>query len=203
MLDLAVALLCLNSFLLLGVAFALWRRPRQQESSSGTPFESLGARLFPLTERLASMRQELERARRYERHLTVAVLQMTQPSPRKWARKRSFRRTGPDGALLVDSLAVGMVTIHALRTSDILAYDAADDQFVLCLPEVERTEAEQLLARVGVLVRQRTRVSIQAGIAELATDGWTLEDLISTAVNEAQGKPQKPKAAEMAVGVGA
>jgi hypothetical protein len=129
--------------------------------------------------------QELTRARRYQRPLTVVALRFTNEQSLD-RQSGTMAEGGSNEATLgpqtqpfhVIFPLVGVVVRDALREGDIVTYDAVNDYYVMILVESTKTQAIQAVQRLMALVLQRALVVLHAGLAEFPTDGLTIEDLV-------------------------
>ena len=79
------------------------------------------------------------------------------------------------------SLLAGALLRETLRESDIVAYDPAEDRFVILLAQTDGPRAEQAVTRLDRIVRRRIRVQTRAGVARFPEHGLTLDDLLRSA----------------------
>ncbi|MFQ5737393.1 MAG: hypothetical protein ACE5JX_00135 [Acidobacteriota bacterium] len=138
---------------------------------------------------LSTIAEELSRARRYKRCLSVAVVQ---PSTGSFSRS-GFTQTGPFGAPRsrgntflqraqeTTFLFVGSIVEDALRAQDIVTYRPERNQYVLVLVESDRLQATRTLDRIRDLVRKRTQLELVGGVAEFPAGGLIIEDLVRRA----------------------
>jgi two-component system, NtrC family, response regulator AtoC len=101
------------------------------------------------------LRAEIDRARRYQRHVSVAAL----------------RVIGSDSA--IESMAM------ALREMDMMA-DYGEDHYVILLPELEQSHAIDLLQRLATAAAT-TGTSLRAGIATAPTDAVSFDAIMTRA----------------------
>ena len=122
---------------------------------------------------------ELFRARRYEHDLAIVVLS-AHPSLRG-----SDQSDGADQAESKLPQMIALLTAVALREvmrgSDVVCYQAAQNRFVLALPETDAEGAGTAVERVQQHFRTRLRLRVRAGISCFPTDAFTLEELVATA----------------------
>jgi len=126
-----------------------------------------------LGQRLPEFERELNRARRTERRLAVAVLAL-ESGPDE---RRASRKNKPWIERWV-YLLVGSILRDLLREHDIVAYDPATDRHVLQLTESDRSQAGQLVERIREEVEARTSLSLRGGVAQFPEDGLTLQELL-------------------------
>ena len=153
-----------------------------------------GAGVQRLGEAMGTFMAELDRARRYEHTLALAVL----------APRRAADSVEIDGDPMLDgepvvletrvpglvSLLAGSLLREALRESDILAYDALEDRFVIMLAQTQREDAHDALQRLERIVRMRLRLATSAGMALFPKDGLTMEDLLRRAEQAWRAQPE-------------
>jgi hypothetical protein len=130
---------------------------------------------------------ELARARRYHRALSVVVVNLegngAHPAP--GIGESNSNGNGNGSALrgrmqppAVIFPLVGYILRDALRESDVLTSHVARNQYVLFLAESNRLQATQAVGRLTDLAYKLARVNLRVGIAEYPADGLTVEDLV-------------------------
>ena len=152
----------------------------------------------PLVDPVDRLMAELDRARRYERPLTIAVLSAA-PSgdgPRSVGNGEEALHVHGNGRRRatvetelpqVVSLLAAAALQEVLRGSDVVCYQHASNRFVLALAEAGRHNAQRALGRIQSLFRDVLRLDVQAGFARFPDEGLTLEDLVATAVARVPG----------------
>ena len=128
---------------------------------------------------------ELRRSRRYERPLSVLVLnhgKMTSGDPR-----------GEDESALHSSNLVffllGSLLRDTMRESDIITYAAEDHLYALFLPESDEAGARQAVDRIRRFFFDRAKVHLRVGLAEFPRDGLIVQDVFDRARNAWQHSP--------------
>jgi GGDEF domain-containing protein len=144
---------------------------------------------------LPELTQEVTRARRYQRPLSIMVLSM-QPDQLSEYMSSLFGRGGNGNSANRDRLlarAAQLVTVvlgpvlrDVLRQTDIVTYMAAEDQYVILLPESDGAQAERVVERINEHFYTRTFAHLRAGIAAFPADGLTVEDLVARAQSPSQ-----------------
>jgi hypothetical protein len=139
-----------------------------------------------LTDTTDRMTAELDRARRYERALSVAVLS-TIPLLEVNGHGPGANGNRAHGAVLetrlpqvLSLLAAGVLT-DIVRGSDVVCYRPSEDLFVLALAESDIEAAKRALFRIGDLFKGRLNLGFRAGLARFPEDGLTLDDLVAKA----------------------
>jgi hypothetical protein len=122
--------------------------------------------------------EELARARRYQRVLTLAILGRWKNSANSDSSGGRSSELGLDGPAFFSYPLIGSMVRAAIRESDTVIYDASNDRYLLLLPEATKEEAHKCLLRIHQLVRERTTIELREGTAEYPTDALTVEDLI-------------------------
>lgn len=140
---------------------------------------------------------ELERARRYERSLSIVVLWTTPLGDEDAVQRRGngIGREGPEGPPQVVSLLAASGLREILRESDILCFKPIANRFVLALAESDTESANGALERIRSLFHDRLRLEVCAGTSRFPEDGLTLESLIA----EATARAERPSGSESAV----
>jgi hypothetical protein len=158
----------------------LRRRPRNGSLEHASALLEAAAFAGSFADTGAALAAELDRARRYERALSVAVLTTKSGAP-------PVTWDGSATLLLetrlpqVVSLLAGSILNDSLRESDTVWYDAAKNRFVIGLAESGREQSQGALSRIAALMRNRLGVEVRAGIGCFPEDGLTLDDLITSA----------------------
>ena len=122
---------------------------------------------------------ELFRARRYEHDLAVVVLSA---HPRLRDSEQSDDGEAAESKLpQMIALLTAVALREVLRGSDVVCYQAAQNRFVLALPETDAKGAGVAVDRVQSHFRTRLRLRVRAGISCFPADAFTLEELVATA----------------------
>lgn len=131
------------------------------------------------------LQMELERARRYNRGLSIVVLSIECPGAAgsgangPGEARHSVRVAGPPR--MVEILAAAGLR-NILRQSDVMCYQPTENRFVVALAESDAEQAEKALIRIRETFRERLELRVRAGICRFPNDALTLADLIDTAV---------------------
>lgn len=151
---------------------------------------------------LPRLRAELERARRYNRPLTMALIGDARvsagwpPAPVLYeagtGRTANGNGNGNGHGTHAAPLAPGSPLIPAViasmlremtRDVDIVTYAATLGRCVVAMPEATEVQGRQAMTRVGEMCARRLMVPVQARLASFPRDGWTLEELVRRAVD--------------------
>lgn len=141
--------------------------------------------LSPVVDSPDMLQMELERARRYQRGLSIVVLSIERPGApgNGWNGQgeplHSVKVAGPP-RVVARLAAAGLRNI--LRQSDVLCYQPKENRFVLALAESDAEQANKALVRIRETFRDRLEMGVRAGISRFPDDALTLADLIDTAV---------------------
>ena len=139
-----------------------------------------------LREALPRLSNELDRARRHSRPLSVVVFGL---DPVATDIGHARLRNESDGqmqtglfpllsALLAPSLR------EALRQTDIVSYTTREAQSLVALPETTADGARQTIGRLLQMSAIQVLCPLRVGLAAFPDDGWTLEDVILRAEEE-------------------
>lgn len=138
-------------------------------------------------EALAEFRAELDRARRYENPLALAVMSVDPTDGRgsegPWGSNGDRSILETKVPQLVSILVTALIE-DGFRESDVVSYSPAEDRYVVLLTESDGRDARQAVRRLESLVAERAMVGLRAGVAEFPEDGLTLEDLLRAAEAE-------------------
>ena len=166
---------------------------RRNPEDLGDEAAFLASREAPVPELREGMpwfRSELDRARRYQRPLSLL---MVTPYPHRddvpWpGSDRAAPSSASDEKVLLEtrlphlaSLLVGSILARTVRGSDQVTYRTADDRFVILLIEADQDVARSAVDRIEDLVRGRAHLGLRVGIATFPEDGFTMNDLLGQA----------------------
>jgi len=152
---------------------------------------------------LPLLRKELDRQRRYGRPMAIIVLQF-EGEPSKTAiqlfhsseknsngsghgngngngngKKKVLKSTDLTPMTI---MIYGNIVHDLLRDCDIVTYDSIPNQFIIFLPETNRIQAQLFVERLNRLFSERVTTNFMATIVEFPTEGYTIEDLVNTAM---------------------
>jgi hypothetical protein len=133
--------------------------------------------------------QELTRARRYQHPLTVVTMSFAHEQFTEQQYDLTTEHDDSHGSYVEQQIysfhfvfpLVGVIVRDAIRESDIITYDAINNQYVILLPESSKPYAIQAVQRLITLISKRVLISLRVGLAEFPTDGLTIEDLVHRA----------------------
>jgi GGDEF domain-containing protein len=120
---------------------------------------------------LPSVDQEVARARRHNRPLSVAVLRCC----------KNVSTSDPDCDDLLRFTITGAVLRGGVRCTDIVTVGPGSNEFVLFLPEMNTAGASSCLDRLSAVIQARVGLPLVAGIGELSVDGYTVDELVKFA----------------------
>ncbi|RPJ58153.1 MAG: hypothetical protein EHM24_28870, partial [Acidobacteria bacterium] len=145
-----------------------------------------------LREVLPRIAVEFERARRYERTVTVAVFTL---DPGVASVPAGTGGNGLNGAAALGgrSLAVVLASVvrQAMREIDLVTCDPAARCCVVVMPEIGLDEWRRSMTRMRQLCAARLGCPVRADIAVFPQDGWVFLDLVDAAQRHALAdKPQ-------------
>jgi hypothetical protein len=132
---------------------------------------------------LPRIRDELERARRYQRPLTVALVGDARAvTPATLLDLGSRRRTAPldPGSPLIPVLLAPVLS-EITRTIDVVTYASTLAQCVIVMPEASHDHAAGALRRMAEICSGRLHVPVTVRMATFPEDGLTLEELLRKA----------------------
>lgn len=140
---------------------------------------------------LPLLRKEISRVRRYQHTLSVVVICPDGDLPE--VENDSDMAASENGSdendfkqfTQIEFLLCGRILRDSLRDVDLIVYDGAKNQFVIFLPENNRTNAEKAVRRLSKILGKRISKQLFYGISEFPTEGLIVEDLIERAVESA------------------
>ena len=190
-------LLCAISLALLGSILVIALRQAKQHRDMAAGIRNISP-LSPTTEipsfrkALPLIAKELARVRRYQRTLAIIAIQLENShyvfsanSAKEAVNGNASHQSkkNPIRNAQFGFFFMGAILQDSLRESDILTFDAANNQFVILLPESDKTEALHTAERLNKQFFQRTLTELRVGVAEFPTDGWVIEDLVNNAMS--------------------
>jgi hypothetical protein len=149
-------------------------------------------------EMLFHLRGEMDRARRYQRPLSVLVVT---PHPvdddGSWPVPIGEADAHSNGKKVLletrlphlASFLVGSILAGAVRQGDKVTYRTPNDRFVVFLAEADREVARGAVRRIQGMMRERARLGMRVGIATFPEDGLTLSDLLGEAAEQWEQTP--------------
>lgn len=163
------------------VAF-IWRSRASRRMNAAIAMLTEGAGIPVYRFSLGQLSEHIARARRYERNLTLAVVQATGAPHHRDLNLRSFRINDPVQRSLIQFVMLGYVLRGALRETDCISAEPALERFILILPEVSKAQARKCLERLDLLSLRGTGQTLQFGLAELGSDGYIGRELLNAAI---------------------
>lgn len=132
--------------------------------------------------------REFARMRRYDRPLAVVVIRLReamnhhdQKSQGNGSNNSNGTTGSPDQLRFLFACSL---LFDALRESDIATYDPGNNQFILLLPESNKSQAMMAVKRLQGMFLRRATADLESGIAEFPNDGLIADDLVSRANEE-------------------
>jgi hypothetical protein len=155
---------------------------------------------------------ELDSSRRYQKTLSIAVVQLF--GDEKGATKESARSNGNGNHAAMWGLSqwdvirlvlplVASLLQESLRSSDKVSYDQARAEYIILFTETKKAQAGEAVKRFTISMAAKSQIRTRTGLAEFPTDGLILADLIELARAEAsaQGDPARASLVPAAVTV--
>lgn len=158
---------------------SFWKRPvvlSQTASSRPEPLPTQG--VAALRDALPRLVAELERARRYSRPFTIAVVSAELPDRRVNDQHVAIAGVHGNGSSRLFSPLLGSILREALRDCDLVMYSAIEGRCLVGMPELGADEARLAVTRLHDLCTSRLTLPLRSGVAVFPEDGWTLEDLL-------------------------
>jgi hypothetical protein len=142
---------------------------------------------------LAKIRDELTRARRYERALSVVVFRpngfelsedSTGMALRPVEKATNCKKRNNDSRK-IEFLVRGCSIRDFVRRSDIITYDEVNNQIAIVLPETDKTRAASAVERLKCGLGKKFSDGLCIGISEFPVDGFDIEQLVTQAADSA------------------
>jgi hypothetical protein len=138
---------------------------------------------------------EFERARRYERSVTVAVFSLASPG-----------KGAPDDAVpgghASSTTHLCPVVRQAVRETDLVVCDRVTRRCVVVMPEIGAEEGQRAVARMRELCAAQLQCPVRGHLAVFPRDGWVFPDLVEVAAKQgyAVEAPREPLLPREALG---
>lgn len=149
----------------------------RKRNRSAIPLKTMAQAVPSYRSMLPQLTKEISRARRLERPMTLVAIR-----PMSALLGRHSHDTQSSHLDPIEFLFCGFALCDALREIDIAAYDGANNQFVVALPESTKKQAQLAVNRLNEIIGDRIASQLHVGIAEFAEDGLIIEDLIKRAM---------------------
>ena len=138
---------------------------------------------------LPEIKKEISRARRFRRPLAIVAVGLngnpTRGIKHFWKERSKDENLStldqPKPTNGIEFLLFGPVFRDALREIDITTYEGRSNTFIIALPETTKPQAVKAVKRIKERVGEGIAEQLSVSIAELPTDGLTIEDLILSA----------------------
>jgi hypothetical protein len=131
----------------------------------------------PYREGLPTMRLEVQRARRYERPLSMLAIGVGGGNV-------------PERKALADFLLLGVVLRDALRETDLISCAVEFQLYAMLLTETTRAGAVAAATRYGSIAKGSADLRIRCGASEFPGNGLSVDDLFAHARHARQGHLQ-------------
>ncbi len=143
-------------------------------------FANFKGRALSLTEAADEIQTELQRSRRYQRALTVLVVE----PDAKTLNSRLMPTIDEIQHNLAKRYALGKVSealSETARRPDLIIRDEQGERFFIICPETTRDSSETLVQRMRAAIRTDLGISLAVGAASFPEDALTIEDLLNQA----------------------
>ncbi len=179
--------------------FIFWQYRRREEKNIIDAF--LKAASVPLfSTSLAHLKSEVSRSRRYQHELSVLIFRLLDAPEISLNRSEASARSAKNGKMnaapgmsRLEFLLLGPILKDAVRTIDLVTYDAGNNQFIIVLPESSKINAVQAANRLKKMLGSKIMQNLAIGIAEFPKDGLIIEDLIARATpGQGEASPDLP-----------
>jgi hypothetical protein len=140
-----------------------------------------------LAEALPRIGAEFERARRYERTVTVAVLTEETPPGTAANTAAAVPRNGSGARHNLQSslTTLGTAVRQGVREIDVVICDPAHRCCIVVMPEIGPEEGRRAVSRLRQLCAARLGRAVQGDLAVFPQDGWVFPDLVEAARRQA------------------
>ena len=148
---------------------------RYGNGAGNDPLISRLARVPAYRDALPELLAEFARARRYQRPLSVLVMRFNGSA------NGTREQSEPVYMQLMVGLLLGGILPERLRETDQACCDVATARYIILMPELSKSQAQDAVRRLSTLVRERVPAATSIGVAEFPKDGLTLEEVIAAA----------------------
>jgi GGDEF domain-containing protein len=131
---------------------------------------------------LPRLRAELDRARRYQRPFTLALIgdsRVLNANPAITDTAQRSRALAPGSPLI--PVLIAPILAEITRDIDIVTYASTLEKCALAMPEAGGAQAENAIHRFAQICSHRLRVPVHARRATFPEDGLTIEELLRKA----------------------
>jgi GGDEF domain-containing protein len=147
-------------------------------------FASFGGRTMKMDEATEEIKTELIRSRRYQRSLTVLVVE-PDPTTLNKSMMASIEEIQHNIARRYAMGKISEVINATARRPDLVMHQS--DQFVLLCPETTAESSNILVERIKTAVKAELGVSVAVGVASFPNDALTFEELVTKASTHLDG----------------
>ena len=150
----------------------------------------IGGRLSELKEAENEMQREVMRSRRYQRPLSVIIVE-PDPTSLRASLQRSAQEVQQTLIKRYVVTSLGHVISQALRRTDMLAEQTERERFVILCPEMDPVAAQELIKRIQFIAEKRLGVRVMCGVGSFPNVP-TLNELMRRAEGNLQHQDQLP-----------
>ncbi len=159
-------------------------------------YSAFNERTLKIEEASEEIKVELTRSRRYQRPLTLVVIEPDQNTLREDLQP-TLMEIQRNLARRYTMARISEILNREARRTDLIVKQDHPDRFILLCPETASSDSNTLIRRVQDAVHDILGVSVSWGVASFPEDGLTFEGL----VNKARNKLLKPASLGLPVGV--
>ncbi len=160
-----------------------------EESWEKFALANVGDRVKPVEEAMGDIEKEIFRSRRYNRPLSLLVIE-PDPSSAKAAAKHlasDIRRSMADRYLYT---SLGKILRKLLRRSDLIMEHRDKGQFIVLCPETPDSRFEKLAGRIQSSAAQKLKISVALGSASFPGESLTFDELVNKASSQIEHSPK-------------
>ncbi len=148
----------------------------------------IGGRLRPLEEAENEMQREVMRSRRYQRPLSVIIVE-PDPTSLRASLQRSVQEVQQTLMMRYVVTSLGHTISQTLRRTDMLAEQTERERFVILCPEMNPIVARELIKRIQFIAEKRLGVRVMCGVGSFPNEP-TLNELMHRAEGSLQHEDQ-------------
>jgi hypothetical protein len=150
-------------------------------------YSTFNERTVQIDDAAEEIKIELTRSRRYQRPLTLVVIEPDQSTLREDLQP-TLKEIQRNLARRYTMARISEILNREARRTDLIVKQDYPDRFILLCPETAATDSNTLIRRVQDSVQDTLGVAVSWGVASFPEDGLTFEGL----VNKARNKLLKP-----------
>ncbi len=160
-----------------------------EESFEKFALANVGDRDKPIKEAMGDVEKEIFRSRRYNRPLSLLVIE-PDPSSSKAAAEHlasDIRRSMVERYLYT---SLGKILRKLMRRSDLIMEHPDKGQFIVLCPETPNSRFQDLARRIQSSAAEKLKISVALGSASFPEESLTFDELVQKAQSQIEHSPK-------------